>query len=250
MKKSFLLLLTVLCFFCACKKTTFIKPSTDTLSYPIQGGEETVTISSDGDWKVTICPDWVKVEKQDSVLKCVVEENKSGKLRKGKILLKGDNVRKSISVSQAYICTRLNAANTNLSFEKEGGTQTIDIDTDGGDIKVDVTGNMEAQYGNGKLTVKAPANNGGTTSGKITLTCDEQKAEINVTLLGAICPKCGGTGTVPCTRCGGRGYYSDSNGAEYGCTRCGGSGMCYGEMDDVRNGSGRMTCPVCGGRGS
>ena len=250
MKKSYLLLLLALCAFCSCKKTTFINPSAETLSYPIQGGEETVTISSDGDWEVTLCPDWVKVEKQDSVLKCVVEENQSGKIREGKILLKGGDIRKSISVSQAYICTRLNAGNTNLSFEKEGGTQTVDIDTDGGDIKVDVTGNMEAKYDSGKLTVTAPANNGGTTSGKIILTCDSQRAEINVALLGAICPKCGGTGTVPCTRCGGRGYYSDDAGADYGCTRCGGSGMCYGEMDDVRNGSGRMTCPVCGGRGS
>ena len=111
---------------------------------------------------------------------------------------------------------------------------------------------MEAQYRNGKLTVKAPANNGGTTSGIITLTCDEQKAVINVTLKGSFCQTCGGKGTVKCTKCGGRGYWIDNNadGAYMGCTRCGGSGMEWSEINDLIEGSGRMTCPTCGGRGS
>lgn len=250
---NFLLLLVV---FCSCNKTTYINPSKDTLVYPIQGGEMLDTIHSDGEWEVTIFPDWVNVERQDCVLKCVVEENTLGKKREGKIVLKGGDVRKSISISQAYVCTHINPENTTLTFEKEGGVQSISIDTDGFDIKVEVSGNMTAKYDEGKLVVEAPANNAMTTTGKIELACDSQTALVNVVLRGATCPNCGGKGKVTCTKCSGEGYYwMENDDMTYGCTLCGGRGCGYFQElsepgGDLRKGTGLMKCPVCNGKGS
>ena len=259
MKRYIFIFCAVLGVLCSCHKTTYIKPSKDTLSFPIQGGEILDTIRADGDWEVTISPEWVQIEIQDSILKCVVTENKAGKKRTGKITLKGGDARQSISISQAYICTHITPENSSLTFEKEGGTQTVGIDTDGSDIKVDVNGKITAKYDNGKLVVEAPANNATSSSAKIVLACDSQVAEINVALKGAICPKCGGKGRVKCTKCLGKGYtWRDMDDATYGCTKCGGGGYgfpaeFYGEnaiQGSLRKGSGMMVCPVCNGNGN
>ena len=258
MKKIVLLLCVVLGVLCSCHKTTYIKPSKDKLAFPIQGGEILDTIHADGDWEVTISPNWVQIEIQDSILKCVVTENNVGKKRDGKIILRGGDVRQPITISQAYICTHITPENTSLTFEKEGGIQTVDIDTDGSDIKVDVNGNMTAKYDNGKLVVEAPANNAASSFGIIMLACDSQVAEIKVTLKGSICPKCGGKGRVKCTKCLGEGYlWKENDDTTYGCTKCGGGGNGYppGYCDecpqyDLRKGSGMMVCPVCNGQGN
>ena len=251
MKKTIFTLAT-LCLFFSCKKTTFINPSAENLSYPIQGGEKLDTIHADGDWEVKTCPDWLHIEKQDSVLKCVADENKSGAKRDGEITLEGDEVTRKITVTQAFICTRLIPDTTSMSFEKEGGKKSINIDTDGYDIHVEVNGNMTAKYDNGKLMVEVPANEGASSSGKIILTSDSQKAEIKVSLKGAICPRCGGSGKVKCTKCGGQGYeWLENDDMTYGCTRCGGSGSGFlgypSPQDNLRKGTGMMTCPVCHG---
>lgn len=257
MKKEIFLLCVLLGVLCSCHKTTYIIPSKDTLAFPIQGGEILDTIHTDGDWEVTLSPDWVQIDIQDSILKCVVTENKVGKKRDGIITLRGDDTQQSITITQAYICTHITPENTSLTFEKEGGTQTIGIDTDGSDIKVDVSGNFTTKYDNGKLVVEAPANNTVSSTGKIVLTCDSQVAEINVALKGLICPKCGGKGRLICTKCGGSGYvWMENDDMTYGCTKCGGGGCGYlaeyynDNADDLRKGSGQMVCPVCNGQGN
>lgn len=259
MKKFYFYIIAVLCVLCSCHKTTYINPSKTTLTYPIQGGELLDTIHADGDWEVAICPEWVQVEIQDSVLKCVVGENQTGKKRNGKITLKGGDARQSISVSQSYICTHITPKSASLTFEKEGGMQTVGIDTDGSDINVDVSGNMTAKYDNGKLVVEAPANNAASTSGKIVLTCDSQMAQIDVVLKGTICSKCGGKGRLTCTKCGGAGYvWKENDDMTYGCSKCGGSGGGYptefygsnANQYDLKKGLGQMICPVCNGMGS
>ncbi len=90
------------------------------------------------------------------------------------------------------------------------------------------------------------ANNGGKRSGKVTLKADEQTATIAVSQAGNICPTCNGKGKVKCTKCHGRGLITEYNNDNPSCcTKCGGSGNMYGG----RRGSGRMTCPTCGGDG-
>ena len=70
------------------------------------------------------------------------------------------------------------------------------------------------------------------------------------------CPQCNGSGTVPCQNCEGRGRVNPVNcgGAQgwHGCPNCGGN---YGNpcdssgRDTPTPGSGRVSCPYCGGSG-
>ena len=260
MKKSYLLfivlmLLTVVLG--SCKKTTFINPSEQELQFPKTGGEEQITVSSDGSWNIENCPEWLKVEAKDSTLMLKIGLNESGAPREVKLELVGGEAKASITVKQADVCTRLIASTEKVTFPKEGGTETINIDTDGGDVKAEATKGVSADYSNGQLTLTAPANEGGTINGTVNLTCDEQAATINFTIEGSICPTCKGTGKVKCTKCGGKGYIEtaaphpafpdEMNYYMFGCDKCG------GRLDirdpNYKEGSGKMPCPTCGGSG-
>ena len=263
MKKSYLLfivlmLLTVVLG--SCKKTTFINPSEQELQFPKTGGEEQITVSSDGSWNIENCPEWLKVEAKDSTLMLKIGLNDSGAPREGTLELVGGEAKASITVKQADVCTRLIPSTEKVTFPKEGGTETINIDTDGGDVKAEATKGVSADYSNGQLTLTAPANEGGTIKGTVNLTCDEQAATINFTVEGSLCPTCKGTGKVRCSKCGGRGSYDEEFpmppfGYTYGCTKCGGAGgvawagQGAADRSSLRKGSGKMPCPTCGGSG-
>lgn len=258
-----LILLTVVLG--SCKKATFIYSSEQVVQFPKTGGEKQITVSSDGSWNIENCPEWLKVEVKDSILMLNIGLNESGAPREGTLELVGGEAKASITVKQADVCTRLIASTEKVTFPKEGGTETIIIDTDGGDVKVEAKEGVTAEYNNGKLTLTTPANGGGTINGTVNLTCDEQATTINFTVEGSICPTCNGTGKVKCSKCGGKGsYYSDYVKADFGCKNCGGRGSIEHYMgpdlawngDDnfqisygFRKGSGKMPCPTCGGLG-
>ncbi|MBR2146568.1 MAG: hypothetical protein IJ925_03950 [Muribaculaceae bacterium] len=75
----------------------------------------------------------------------------------------------------------------------------------------------------------------------------------------ATCSRCGGSGKVACSKCHGKGYTSKRTLADegywtqyYGCKKCGGSGHKSSEGyagEHMKKGSGKMTCPDCGGSG-
>ena len=260
MKKLFYFISVVaLLAFFSCGGATFITPDKNSVDFAIEGGEQTVNISTDGTWELMTSPDWVQTEVKDSVLVLKTTRNETGAVRMGDVVLKGkEDVEITIKVTQATKCTHITPSNDKLAFEKEGGTETVDIDTDG-EIQVKSEA-FETSYENGVLTVTAPANDGGAKYGDVVLTGDDQMAVIHVSQKGNICSKCGGSGKVRCSRCGGRGSYDQHFdgppfGATNGCTRCGGSGseawagQGAGDRSTLRRGSGRMRCPSCGGQG-
>ena len=261
MKKLFNYLSVVaLLLLCACGGATYINPSTDTVNFPIDGGFDNVNIDADGSWEITSCPDWIIAEKQEEGLSLKTDRNETGKILQGDIVLKGkDGVEISISVTQATKCTHITPAEEMVEFDKEGGSKTINIDTDGS-LQVTAPEGFTASFADGVLTVTAGANDGGKRSGDIKLTADEQSATIAVSQKGNMCSKCNGAGKIKCTKCGGKGYidrtsydsYSDMDfGCTYGCSKCGGRGALCSDGDDgsFRKGSGKMTCPECGGSG-
>ena len=236
----------------ACGGATFINPDKNAVDFTIEGGQEVVIVSADGSWEINECPDWVTYQAQDSVLAIRVERNETGETRRASLLLLGkDDVEAIIQVTQASKCTRINPETDKVEFEKDGGTQTVKIDTDGSP-KVEAPEGFTASFAGGVLTINAPANEGGGKNGEIKLTGDDQSATIAVTQKGNICPKCNGTGKVKCSKCHGRGKVSYGGDAEWGCTKCGGRGY-YGEGmeygDYIVKGSGKMKCPQCGGSG-
>ena len=235
----------------ACGGATFINPDKNAVDFTINGGEGSVTISADGSWDISDCPEWVTTDVQDSTLVITTARNESGAVREGNIVLTGkDNVQAVIKVTQASKCTRINPETEKVEFEKEGGTQTVKIDTDGSP-QVEAPEGFTATYASGVLTINAPANEGGGKKGEIKLTGDDQSATIAVSQKGNICPKCNGTGKVRCTKCGGKGnIFSEYWLCIYGCSKCGGKGKSdkWGDYN-FRNGSGKMKCPTCGGSG-
>ena len=243
----------------SCKKATFINPSEQEVQFVKTGGEKQITVSSDGNWEIENCPEWLQVEAKDSILVLKTGLNESGAPREANLELVGGEAKASITVKQADVCTRLIANAENVTFPKEGGTETVDIDTDGSDVKVEATEGVTAEYNNGKLTLTAPANGGLTINGTVNLTCDEQATTIIFTVEGSICSTCKGKGKVRCRKCGGDGTFLKSDMPScfvYGCTKCGGSGclfargaMVYEEESPFRRGSGKTLCPTCGGKG-
>lgn len=259
MKKfSIFLLFMTLLLLCGCRNATYISPDKESVNFTIDGGEENVSISADGSWSLTESPDWVTIETHDNVLTIKIARNESGTIREGYIELKGkDGVETSIKVTQASNCTHITPAKDKVEFEKEGGTESVAIDTDGMP-RVEASEGFSASYANGNLTVTASANEEGSRRGEIKLICDNQSVTIYASQKGNVCPTCGGTGNVKCSNCRGKGYISymvtASKIAYEGCGKCGGSGY-----DDegwfetqgtgIRKGSGKMKCATCGGTG-
>ena len=265
MKKLFYHLSVVaLLVLTACGGATFITPDKESVNFTIEGGEDMVNIDADGSWDIAECPDWVTADAQNNILVIKTSKNESGAIRKGDIVLQGkEGVSATIKVTQVTKCTHITPDSDNVEFEKEGGTKTVNIDTDGM-LQVEAPEGFTATFDNGVLTINAPANEEGAKNGEIKLTGDGQSATITLNQKGNICPKCNGTGKVRCSRCGGSGYTIDGPHSVAGCRSCGGRGyqgndpeyddysgdiISHYWSDNYRQGSGKVNCPQCGGRG-
>ncbi len=250
--KKLLNLLAVVAVLClsACNGATFVSPSEQSVNFTIDGGEKGVMVSSDGSWSVGSSPDWVKTDVKDSILLIKTERNETGSPRQGDIVLKGKNVEATIHVAQASKCTHITVSSSKVEFDKDGGTETLTVDTDGLP-QVEASDGFTASYDNGKLTVTAAANDGGAKRGEIKLTCEDQSTTIYASQKGNVCKKCGGTGKITCPTCRGKGLYDiDAGGGSAYCERCGGFDPPTSELwESGRKGTGRIKCPDCGGTG-
>ena len=253
---------------CSCKKATKIVPAKNSVTFAINGGVRTIEIECDGKIGIENCPEWLKYEVNDSnaicrILTLTAEENKTGASREASLTLVGDNVSQNLRVEQGIQCTRINAVPEILKFNNLGGKRTVDIDTDGADIAVDVTcdkradgvPDISATYSNGLLTIVAPQNESAQGEYLVSLSCEGKQAEVKVILEGELCKRCDGKGIIECPKCKGKGggnFTGGSDGFWDGCKECGGYGY-YNPYDqnyeDGRPGSGQITCPDCGGNG-
>lgn len=259
MKKFIVLFLSALFVLglTSCKKdATAITPQLTELSVSKEGVETDVMVAANGDWEVSSTEEWIKPLKSDKNLHVIVMPNTDMALRQGDIILKSGKTVVMINVIQAYICTKIIPDQTELTFEKEGGTQTVGIDTDGGDIQIDSPDGFTATYANGNLSVTTEPVSGPGPKGKITLSCDDQTATISVKQKGDVCERCGGRGKIKCPNCNGTGisYMRENGSLEIYCTHCGGYGGQGSGIEEeynynIRIGSGRITCPDCGGSG-
>ena len=232
-----------------CKKATHIYPSQYDVAFSKAGGKVELSVTADGRFDVQGCPEWLQVEVSDTMMVFTAQENSSGAAREAQVKLVGDNVEETVTVRQAYMCTRITATPEAVTLPKEGGTKDIAITTDGAHLDIQVSDGITAEFNDDTLTVSAPANDGPAINGVVTIVCDTVKTEVKVAVEGSVCPSCGGTGKVKCTKCGGKGvyYFVDAGVITYGCPRCGGGGSDC--PDDLHRGSGKMPCPTCGGKG-
>lgn len=89
---------------------TQIRASESALKFSSSGGEETLTVLSDGyAWEAT-CPEWLTLKDVgDGKVRIVCQKNDEAH-RTGSIIFKEDNVSTSIFVSQAGKCTNCNGS--------------------------------------------------------------------------------------------------------------------------------------------
>ena len=255
------ILLLVMCIgtlLSSCKKAKNISVNESQVTFSVAGGEKEVVVTADGGVDIQDCPEWLKANMSDSILTFTVERNTTGASRECTVRLVGDNTEVPVTVTQSEKCTHIDVTPAVVALPKEGGEVTLQVDTDGDKIAMQITDGVDAEYHpkNGQLIVRATPNAGGTIRGQLTLSCDDVTTRIPVTVTGSICPTCGGKGTIQCSRCRGNGsYWWDSYGnyvdGESGCERCGGYGVISsdGTPYGFRRGSGRVTCPTCGGSG-
>lgn len=237
----------------SCSKASQISVSDESVDFAKEGGEKTLTVTADGSWDIADCPEWLKTSVSDDKLTLTVPKNATGAVRQCILTLKGgEGVEATVTVTQADKCTHITVTPGEVTIPKEGGEQTVTVDTDGS-IAMNATDGIEAVLANGKLTISAGPNPGGTINGVVTLTGDDITTEVKVTVEGSTCQRCGGKGTITCPTCGGKGWHSDGNydgpSADLGCKNCGGSGWFAEGEGNMRKGSGRIPCPTCGGKG-
>ena len=250
MTKIFTLLLLALCAaatLCSCNEAKHIEVSDETVFFAINGGEQTIDLTADGKFAIKGCPDWLTAVADKTTLTFIAEENTTGAVRECVVLLVGKDVEVPVTIKQADKCTFIRVSETEVTFPKEGGEQVLTVETDGR-IAMTAPDGVEAKLAGNKLTISAPANQGGAIYGTVTLTSDDIRTEVKVSVQGSKCTRCGGSGTVACPKCGGRGLCpAECDPTPLGCQYCGGNGIF---MDaGGRAGTGRITCPNCGGTG-
>lgn len=259
-KILFFSLLLCCAAFTACKKATYLNADEASIMVPASGESRQVTLHSDAnDFQLEEAPDWANVTLVDSVLVFNVSSNADGQKREGTIVVVNGSLRLELPIVQGTPATRLKPAASTLTFNYEGGTQEVNIDTDATSVTITPSEGLQAQYADGKLTVTAaPTDGSATRKGEVTLTADNLTAKVEVVIQSKVCATCGGTGRVRCTDCGGDGIVGSDNLVDgCGCERCGGVGV--GGMSSIAfhmleqgksiAGSGKMPCPTCGGKG-
>lgn len=251
----FILLVAVFALTVSCKKATFVNVTPDTIEVSEQGGSGVVKVETDGgSISITHQPEWAEVDVKDLNVWYNIAGNTTHATREDMIVLDCGGLTKSIVVRQLAKATYIKVDQEKVSIGKEGGTVTINIDTDG-DVQSQVEGDLTAEVSGRKITVTAPENTGSARSAKVTLSAEGvEPVVVKIEQAGNVCATCNGAGIINCRKCGGKGWHDPtdptSNSMMDGCTACGGSGFCTeGSEWDYVQGKGKTTCPTCGGSG-
>ena len=249
----FVLLCTVAFSLASCNKATYLRADVETIEAESDGETNELVLHSDGtDFQLVSSPEWVMTMLTDSILKYVVEENTGNANREGEIVVSCGEQKLVLKVVQGLPATKLSVNPTSLAIPKEGGTLTVNVDTDASNPKVTAPEGFTATYADGKLTVEATPE--AKKEGTITLKTGKLKATITLSEKPDVCSRCGGSGRVTCTECKGEGItFFEHDGCALGmcCDRCDGIEPGSEGLGPRGSsiGSGKMKCPTCGGRG-
>ena len=229
---------------CSCSKAKNIDVSEDKVVFSIAGGEKSIDVKADGSYDIEGCPEWVTAEVGESVLTISVSENGTGAVRDCVIKLVGDNVSVPITITQADKCTHITVSETEVTIPKEGGRKELTIDTDGANIAVDNADFISPVQGE-------PCLEGRIEGDKLIITCPANDGGAKKGNLTLTCDDVTNTVVITiegsiCPTCNGTGKVK--------CTKCGGRGYTikkdYGECDgNLYPFNHYIGCKQCGGYG-
>ena len=115
------------------KSATRLSVSTDNVSFSYSGGSKTITVSTDGEWRISTETNyWGHTSICGNTITLRVDENPTSSSRTDYFVIKSGSKEKRINISQdGKPATRLSVSTENVYFGKDGGRRTITVNTNG-----------------------------------------------------------------------------------------------------------------------
>ena len=203
---------------------TYLRVEPNQLVASKGGGKIKVDIDYDGYvWTINHTPDWVKIKEDENSFNVSVDTNLTGNRREGTITVQSGKQLAQVAITQYGVATYIRGSKNNLKFGKSGGTQTVSLDTDGCDLKVESSDFIQTSFSDdGELIVRVSNNSDEYRTGQIKVYEDNQSWYITVEQ-GGKCNSCHGSGKTSCSICFGTGTFGFGMMGSV-CMSCGGSG--------------------------
>lgn len=158
--KKILGLLMLLVTFASCSKDDEIlfSISQEEVSFQVSGGEQTIIVTTDGDWSCNYDADWLLVREQQNKIRIIADENSNAGSRTAIIQVScNGNIRSAIKVNQDGVS--LEIPDETIVFTSMGEEKQIAVRCNSLDYKIECSEEwIEAQTGGDGLLVKVNRN--------------------------------------------------------------------------------------------
>lgn len=222
------------------KSATRLSVSTDKVSFSSSGGSKTITVSTDGEWRIsTETNSWGHTSINGNTITLRVDAN-NGDYRTDYFVIKSGNIEKRINISQdGSLATYLRLSKNSIEASRRGTgyneCYAVDVYTDGDNV----TATTSASWidvdvvGGDRIEIETSKNTGSRRTATIKVRADRQSKTIKVSQKGI----------SNCTNCY-NWQYGYSTGQVWGVI-----GYYYVGWTQFPQ-YGWVQCPVCGGSGS
>lgn len=222
------------------KSATRLSVSTDNVSFSSSGGSRSITVSTDGEWRISTETNyWGHTNINGNTITLRVDAN-DGDSRTDYFVVKSGSMEKRINISQdGSLATYLRLSKSTIEASRSGTgyneCYAVDVYTDGDNV----TATTSASWidvdvvGGDRIEIETSKNTGSRRTATITVKADRQSKQIKVSQKGI----------SNCTNCY-NWQYGYSTGQVWGVV-----GYYYVGWTQFPQ-YGWVQCPVCGGSGS
>lgn len=222
------------------KSATRLSVSTDNVSFSSSGGSRSITVSTDGEWRIsTETNSWGHTSINGNTITLRVDAN-DGDSRTDYFVVKSGSMEKRINISQdGSLATYLRLSKSTIEASRSGTgyneCYAVDVYTDGDNV----TATTSASWidvdvvGGDRIEIETSKNTGSRRTATITVKADRQSKQIKVSQKGI----------SNCTNCY-NWQYGYSTGQVWGVV-----GYYYVGWTQFPQ-YGWVQCPVCGGSGT
>lgn len=222
------------------KSATHLSVSTDNVSFSSSGGSSSITVSTDGEWRIsTETNSWGHTSINGNTITLRVDAN-DGDSRTDYFVVKSGSMEKRINISQdGSLATYLRLSKSTIEASRSGTgyneCYAVDVYTDGDNV----TATTSASWidvdvvGGDRIEIETSKNTGSRRTATITVKADRQSKQIKVSQKGI----------SNCTNCY-NWQYGYSTGQVWGVV-----GYYYVGWTQFPQ-YGWVQCPVCGGSGT
>ena len=222
------------------KSATRLSVSTDNISFSSSGGSRSITVSTDGEWRIsTETNSWGHTSINGNTITLRVDAN-DGDSRTDYFVVKSGSMEKRINISQdGSLATYLRLSKSTIEASRSGTgyneCYAVDVYTDGDNV----TATTSASWidvdviGGDRIEIETSKNTGSRRTATITVKADRQSKQIKVSQKGI----------SNCTNCY-NWQYGYSTGLVWGVV-----GYYYVGWTQFPQ-YGWVQCPVCGGSGT